>query len=452
MTDADRLESPSPESLGPIGWHVKSGGAGWFRSRPAAMFSGAALVTAAAVLPLFRQTGTRSWQSIWSEDGFEYSEQAIRHGGFGLLFRGYGGYVQLPPRLLAALTTAIPIQYLSVYLAISAAIVGALLAWFIYHASDQWIASRPVRLALASLIVLMPVLGAENTANITNTIWIFAAVAPWALVSLAERPSEIVIRCVVGLLAALSSSLCFLFLPLGIGFAIFRRSRGAAIVTGAFTAGLVLQGIAMIHTRDAVPALPQSFHLFHRSASGIADAIGLKVFGMYLVGYKGTTTPWLVHHHLLAIGGTVCILLVLVVLATGSSRNHQVLAAVFVAYALITFAAPVWNRRDVAPRYSVIPIVLLASAIAVLVGDPIRVRGEWIARIGRPLFIAQIAVLAVIGFSVTTYRSENPPWTDSVAFVSHSSCHRASPNKLVVITTDAYNLWPVTLTCHDIAP
>ena len=58
--------------------------------------------------------------------------------------------------------------------------------------SAEWIPSRPVRLALASLVVLMPVLGIENTANITNVIWLFAAVAPWALVSLSERPRDVV--------------------------------------------------------------------------------------------------------------------------------------------------------------------------------------------------------------------------------------------------------------------
>ena len=61
----------------------------------------------------------------------------------------------------------------------------------------------------------MPVLGIENTANITNVIWVFAAVAPWALVSLSERPRDTIARSFVALLAATSTSLCFLFLPPG---------------------------------------------------------------------------------------------------------------------------------------------------------------------------------------------------------------------------------------------
>jgi hypothetical protein len=413
---------------------------------------GVALLSAAAVLPLFRQTGTRSWQSIWSEDGYEYSEQALRHGGFAVLFRGYGGYLQLPPRLLATVAAAIPIHDLSIYLALSATIVAALLAWFIYHVSGGWIGSPFVRLALASLVVLMPVLGAENTANITNTIWIFAAVAPWALVSMAERPGDILIRSVVAFLAATSTSLCYLFLPLGLGYAIVRRTRGAVIVAGVFIAGLAVQGIAMLHTKDLVPALPQAFQPFHRSASELASATGLQVFGMYLVGFKGTTTPWLVHHHLLSVGGTVCIVLILIVLAVGASRKHQVLAASFVAYAVITFAAPVWNRRDVAPRYSVIPVLLVASAIAVLAADPNRTRGQWVARVARPLFVIQIALLIVIGFSATTYRSGSPPWPNSVTVTDRMKCHGEPPSRLVEIRTDAFDYWPVTLPCRDLSP
>ena len=120
------------------GWSFGRG-----RVSPLPLIWGSLLVSAAVVVPLLRQTGARSWQTIWAEDGFEYFQQAHQHGGFAVLFRGYGGYLQLPPRLLAAGSTYIPIRDLSIYLALSGAMVGALLGWFLYCMSTEWIPRDP---------------------------------------------------------------------------------------------------------------------------------------------------------------------------------------------------------------------------------------------------------------------------------------------------------------------
>jgi hypothetical protein len=413
---------------------------------------GSLLFVAATVLPLFRQTGSRSWQTIWAEDGFEYFQQAHGYGGLSVLLRGYGGYLQLPPRLLAVMSTSIPIHDLSIYMALSGTFVGALLAWFTYHVSEGWIASPPVRLALASLVVLMPALGAEDTANITNLIWVFAAVAPWALVSLDEHARDIVMRSLVAFLAATSTSLCFLFLPLALGFVLVRRTRAAGIVAAAFIAGLTVQVAVVLHTKDIVSFIPQSFLNVQRTMTGITEATGVHVFATFFIGSKGTNWHWLTQHHLLALGSIVLFAVIFGLLLRGAERKRKLLAAVFAAYAVISFVAPVWSRRDTAPRYSVIPVLLLASAVAVLIADPTRRGNQWIARVGRPLFVAQVLVVAAIGFSVTTYRSESPQWSNSVTLAGKTKCQGVDPNKVVEVRTDQFNAWPVALPCRDVSP
>jgi hypothetical protein len=306
-------------------------------------------------------------------------------------------------------------------------------------------------LALASLIVLMPALGAENTATITNIIWVFAAVAPWALVSLAERPRDVLVRSIVAFLAATSTSICFFFFPLALGYVVIRRTRAALIVGAAFSAGLAVQAAVVVHTKDIVSFIPQSFLDVHRTVSGIVGATGVHVFATFLIGNKGTTPSWLVRHQVLAVGSILLFSAIMAVLLVGAERRRQLLSAVFVAYAVICFVAPAWNRQDAAPRYSVIPVMLLASAVAVLVADPARRRG-WVGRIGRPLLVAQILVLTLIGFSVTTYRSESPQWSASVTLTRKSACQGASPGKVVQVRTDQFNAWPVSLPCRDLPP
>jgi hypothetical protein len=114
---------------------------------------GLVLFVLAVVLPLLRQTGFRSWQTLWAEDGAIYFDQATQYGSIAVLFRGYEGYLQLPPRVFGAFASLLPISDLAIYFAITSAIGSALLVWFTYRYCEGWIVSRPVRLALASLVV-----------------------------------------------------------------------------------------------------------------------------------------------------------------------------------------------------------------------------------------------------------------------------------------------------------
>ncbi|HXW34533.1 MAG TPA: hypothetical protein VEJ87_08130, partial [Acidimicrobiales bacterium] len=94
-------------------------------------WAGVLLMASAIILPLFRLRGTPSWQTVWAEDSTIYTHQAVFYGSFHSLFRGYNGYLQLPPRLLAIPTPYFPLRYLAVYTSLAATIVGALLAWSI---------------------------------------------------------------------------------------------------------------------------------------------------------------------------------------------------------------------------------------------------------------------------------------------------------------------------------
>jgi hypothetical protein len=416
----------------------------------------AVLLLLAVVLPLLRETGARTWQTVWAEDGTVYFTQA-RTGG--AVLRGFAGYLQLPPRLLGAVTPAIPLRALPVYFALSGVIVAALLAWFTYVASRQWIDSPLVRLALSSLVVLMPALGYENTANITNTIWVFAGVAPWAIVSLADRPRDVLIRGLVVFLAATSTVLAIVYIPLAIGNALIRKTRAASIVAALFLAGISIQAIVILHTgQDPATA---------RSLSRLADLFGVRVFAMFLVGDKGIefASP---QSRLLTIISTIVVIAIFVVLMRGATRSHQVLASVFLAYALITFAVPVWARGTsfVVPlfhtenaaaihlRFSVIPVLLLSSAAAVLLAPSARPTRSPLTRIGRILFVAHIAILTVIGFSVTNLRSSEVRWATAITN-AYTHCAGAPSDKIVTVRTANVRymlLYPVPLPCRDLSP
>ena len=435
----------------------------WFSSkefRIACLYG--SLFLLAVGLPLLRQTGTRSWQTIWAEDGSIYFSQAKLQGSFAVLLQGHNGYLQLAPRVLGAFATLVPIRELPIYLALAGTLTYALLAWFCYYACAGWVTSQPVRLALAALVVLMPALGGENTANTTNTIWPFAAVAPWALISLRERTSDIVIRGIVVFFAATSTALCFVLVPLAVGYALVRKTRSTWVVAGVFLAGLSVQLAVVLHT-TASPSVT-----VHPSASLLARLTGSQVFGVFLLGERPIIALWTHHSGLVAFGSILCVGVIFALLLPGAGRRNQLMATVFVAYGMVTYLSSVWERGlnalgypltlslAVDNRYSVIPVLMLASAAAMLIAPPGAGKRRVVTRVGPPIFAAYCVVLIVTGFSVTNGRSSDPAWPTSVSQTYQLECVGKNPGKIVQVDTEKPSIFgspfAVPVPCRDLAP
>jgi hypothetical protein len=432
----------------------------------AARAFGAVLLALAVVLPLLRQQGARSWNTIWGEDGWLYLQQAHDHG-LSVVLRGYAGYLQLLPRLLVLPALHLALDQYARYDAIAAACVGAALAWFVYRATSGWIDSRWVRLALASQVVLLPALGYENTGNLTNTIWILFAVAPWALVASSERTPAVVARCIVAFLAATATALTAIFLPLALAVAFVRRRTRSWIVTGAFLGGLVLQFAVVSHTRDTRP------HTTVRQLSALPQIVGIRVFGQMLVGDHGIRALW-DHRGALAVVAPLLVLAILLAFLPGITRRQQALAATFAAFAIPSFVVPTWGRGTnqvelvlsahsifgpaaaghfdpMASRYSVAPVMLLASAAAVVLGARRAARPRLAAGL-QGAFVAWVLVVTVANFSVVNPRSWGPTWAQSVAAARHG-CASETPATLARLPEPNPSVNPaVKLPCRELAP
>jgi hypothetical protein len=425
---------------------------------------GAGLLALAVVLPLLRQTGVPSWDTIWGEDGWVYFQQAHDHGA-GVLIRGYAGYLQLAPRLLSVASVLVPLRDLTWYFALLASVVGAGLAWFVYWASEGWIDSRPVRIAFASLVVLMPALGYENTANVTNTIWILFGMAPWAFLSMSEGRRATVLRGGVAFASATATALAAVFLPLAIGWAVVRRRRPTWIVVSAFCAGLLVQFAVVTHTRDTRPRTTI------RQASKLPEIVGIKVFALFLVGERGIRAVW-DQRATLAVAAPLVVLVGLAALLPGIGRRKQGVVVAFVVLALAAFVVPVWGRgtnqvalalplhsifgaaqaghySPMATRYSVVPILLLAGAAAIVLGAR-RPDRPSLSAVARVAFVTWVVAITLVGFTVTNPRSWGPQWSTSVQASYRAHCLRAAPSATFDVAVPNHSVNPeVVLSCHD---
>ena len=403
---------------------------------------GLALLVLAAVLPLLRQRGTPSWKTVWAEDGSLYTQQAITVGGLRVLLRGYMGYLQLPPRLLALPTPFFSLRYLAWYCSLVSVVVGALLAWCVYHWSRGWIGPRPMRFALAALVVLMPALGPDSTAAITNLIWLFLAALPWALISKEEGTLDVVGRSAVAVLGATSSLLSLFFLPLALGWLVYRRSKAAVVVTTSFAVGAVFQGaVALTSSTGANPSVA---HRSVHNVVNIAEGEAGHVFGTFLLGTRGEFDLGTVSGVLAVALPTIIVLAALGVLAWGADRAVKVLAGGCVVTAIVLFAGTAWERGPgvyglaqsslaLNTRYSVAPVMLIASAFALLVTCRGAQRHRRSRRAGAPLFVVQTLVVIALCFSVTIERGQDPPWIGRVDHTFAQHCVGRPGSVLAVV-------------------
>lgn len=427
------------------------------RRRWTTLAVGVVLLSLAVVLPLLRQQGLRSWETLWAEDGTIFYQQAADDGAWKVLLRSFQHYLQLSPRLLSIPATVIPVDLLAVYMAVTSAVVNALLAWFAYYASRGWITSKPVRLAVSSLVVLMPAAGFENTASVTNTIWTFVAVAPWAIVSLRERNVDVVLRSIVLFLAATATAFSLVFAPLAIAWWIWRRTRAAATTAVAFGSGLVIQGVVSLTASGAWTQVPPK-----RPLEPIVDLVGARSSLLYLVGPDGMRRLLEDHGRLSWVLGAILLVVLLGVACTRAPRRAQVLALVFFAYAVGGFTALVVSRgtppfADAAGvvdpvvnlRFSVMPTLMTASAFAVVLAPAGAARDRVVARIGRPVLIAHLALVTVLSFTVTSFRGEGRPWQVRVD-EARTRCDASPAEETVPINLDRLGLTRIVVSCADL--
>jgi hypothetical protein len=432
-------------------------GGSWWPSQPRAVRAVivAVLLVAAVVVPLFRQAGTSSWQAISFEDGSIYTTDVLAHGPLAVLFRGYNGYVQLPPRLLSLAVPLVPFRHLPLYFALVGTLTVALLAWCVFWATEGLIDSILIRALLAALVVMAPVMGWENTANITNTIWTFLAVAPIVLVSLREGRGATVTRSVVVVLAAMSTPLVALYVPLAIGWAIYRRTRSSFVVGGALAAGLVVQAISVVATTN--PYAPRSGTL-----AEFRDRLTFRVFGELAVGPRWASQLWLDNWRTLEVSAVLVFVVVFALAFPGAGRRAQVLASTFAAYGIATFLVPLWGRGvgmipgseggpmlRLTMRFSVAPCFLLASALALLFASPERAVRSLRVEVTKWVVVAQIVLLMAVNFRAPAFVSRQGVWHEQVADAYEQQCRGAPPDTVVTVPEGYY---PVTATCGDLAP
>ncbi len=420
-----------------------------------ALLSVAALFGGAAAL-LTRQVGLPSAQTVWAEDGAVFlSQQYLPHPRGGLFLHPYNGYMHLVPRLLARLTVTAPIADAAFVLAAGAALVVAAVALLVFHGARAHVPSVPARLLLALAVVALPMGNFEVLTNVANLQWYLLFAMFWVLLWRPRGWAGTAVSAATALLATMTSPLTLLLLPLVALRAWRLPGLRERVVVLAWAAGLAVQ-LAVVLRTTRPPGTDQP------EVGAIAWTYLVRIV---LGSFGGVTETVRAYDRLGATAVLVAVLALVLLLLPGLLSSAQSRLAVgcagaaSVAYFVIpmglnwsdTFRPEVPLALDGGGRYSVVPTLLLLSAVAISLGRPraagpaarARTLVPVVLQVGTALVL--LTVLAVDWHVPVTDRGRAPTWATGLA-LARAGC--AAPTGTVRVPIQPASTFSAELPCR----
>jgi hypothetical protein len=336
----------------------------------------AAVAVAATALAWYR-LGPLTRATVWAEDGGPFFRDRLADGAVGSLLQPYAGYLHLLPRLVVDLGFARPIEQYAVTVAGACCAIAGLVAAAVFVLARDVVPAWPLRLVLAAVPVVVPVVPFEISGNAANLHWFMLVLAPWLFAHRARAWWDAALVAVLALGAVLTEPQTLLFAPLlAVAWWRPRPSRAMAIPV---TLAVLIGGTAQIATaltthRASRPGDPTAADVVHgyllqplagswtRDVGAVAAAVdrhGVVVLvvpvlaiGVLLVGALVVGT-WRARFQVLALGvGSVAVWTA--ALVANASADGQ------------------WGERAVADlvaaepsRYGAASAMLLVSAVVV---------------------------------------------------------------------------------------
>lgn len=422
----------------------------------------AALLVALAVgtiLTLLRQQGVAATNSIWAEDGSKFLTQAALAGPWHAILEPVGGFLNLWPRLLAALTVEVSgPPGAAAWVAVTAALTSTACGLVVYVASAGHVRSRLLRGLLAFAVVL-PAVGNGQIANDWNNLhWYFVIAELWVLLWRPRSTTARVLAGVVALVATATDPTALLLFPLVVARPFTVRDWREQAQVGGWAVGAVAQ-VAVV-----VSGLGGAGKLFLPTFGALVSSWSIRVGVGGIIGPVLTAGLWQgIGWAGPALGVTA--LAALAGAALAAPGRHRLLISCLVlasfgwyavTYLVRLEAAFLPSSADLAEgvRYAAVPTWLLVSAMVLALDrlaagwgntspeGPVPVHRPWEpaeswrgpaawrgdAGASTACVVATIAAVGLVLASVlTSYsatvnsRQDGPSWSSTVASAA-SSC------------------------------
>lgn len=408
-----------------------------------------AAIVVLAGLAAFLRIPLSQLDALWAEDGAVFLQEAFERPDIATVVAPYNGYLHLLPRTAALIATWVPLESAALALRVIAAVVVAGAAWAMWVLAEGHLRSPWLRAGLTVAAAVAPAAAFEAIGNVANShFWLLAA-SVWALVARRPKAGQQVLPCVVVALAALSTPLSAVLLPLSIGRLVGRvpwRHRAVALVHVAAVALQVAFILSTSRTADA-PG----------STGDVAFGYALRVVTTSFLGLDWTGalvtehSRWPAWTLAAAVALVLCVVAivrrsVMLVVLLGLSLTLFVVTSVFAIGNQYPPTGELSTVLFVSARYAVVPSLLLVAAWLVAAQHVID-------RISRrtAAWVTAIALLPVLGTAVWDYRAEpdfragTTSWSGQVD-LARETCRSSSVGSVRIDI--APERWGMDLDCH----
>jgi hypothetical protein len=450
-------------TLFPIAPSVSPGPGGLLRERPVRVAIEIFAVLVATVAMLLRVAHIPAWKLVYGEDNGIFLVGALAHPWD--LLAPFGGYLELVPRILGQIVSLLSLWDAALIYAVSGALIAAVCALFIYHASEGYIRSPWLRAMLGAALILLPLAPIEMADSGVDSPWYLLPTVFWAVMWRPRTRWGMLAAALMAFAATSSEILAIIYLPLLVIRVIaLPRWREHAVTIG-FLLGLLAQVPAILSTYSRHAQRLHGYGPLLASVKFYFHAFVLRSVGWHLswwlqrlLGLNGAT----------AVVGAFLLAVLAWVLITGDRqvRVFAVLAAV-IGFVEVMIAATVpgppgagWVARGVAnptfqpgSRYDAVPVMLLCATVIIAVDTFIRRRGVTPASPPPPrdawrglrpwALIAVTALTCALAFGwVSDYRYYVPSRV-SQGYWAHTAshwlaaCDRSKTGEISLFTWDA---------------
>lgn len=407
---------------------------------------GVLFVLLTAVASLARQSGPGALDSVWAEDGLTYYQATFHQDMISALFTPSNGYLQLLPRIVIALVALFPVSWAAGLMAAAGALASSACALLVYHASAALVPSRAARLCFALPTAVLLYGESEVGNNVVNVQWYLIYAAFWMTL---WNPRTRVRRSLAAavLFAAIGSDpLALMFLPLMALRVWCRPLRESTWQLGGIAAGVLLQGTAVLSGSLASRPPVQGYTVLFALHGYMRY-----VTGMTLVSSRELQRISLPQPIFAKAIGILAVLAVVVAALLVNRAANRLLAAICAAFSLGFYCLTTMQGGAYNDRYTVPPILLLMTALAVLSSPAAKHfddRRPSATRACVPL--AALCILLGVN-SVANYyggsaaRASQPSWSSQLAR-GRAECHISGTTDARLLTAPAGG-WSVTVPC-----
>jgi hypothetical protein len=410
-----------------------------------------------SVAAFFRLGDVALRGNVWAEDGRFFLTAALLHNGIAAVFEPYAGYMNLTPRVLAAVVASLPLWSQGVALNLAASLVQAAVATLAYVGTCGFIRQRLWRLLLAIAVVAVPV-GPEVIEAIANLQWFLIFGGCVCLLWTPRRPLGWAVLFGALLITAMSSPFAVILLAGALGRLLVQRSRVAAVLAAVVATGFAIQTMVMVNApaRGGRNALGVNLTPARLGAGFLRRVLGDGVLGVGRYHHRQPASG-------LVAGVTVATLLAVLViwLIMNDGFPAVVRAGLFGLMAILTFSLPVVLTPALTTegafgggRYYVPPALLTIAAIMCLIAAVFDTGRRPPARLRWPaLSVGGVLVLSLVWGLGTSWtvgevwgRQNGPSWQPGVDQARRACA--ASPAQVSAKVPTSPPGWSVSVPCE----